>query len=128
MIRGQVIENADGELEPWLTVSVEYANEGLRQCDVIVDTGFTGWLMLPEAVIRELGLVKIGSLPATVASGEMEHFAYYRTRIVWHGRFHWVEVLESVDQPLLGMELLRDNWITMGAWDGGDVVIDEALP
>ncbi len=127
MIRGQVVENADGELEPWLIVSVEYANEGLRQCDVIVDTGFTGWLMLPEAVIRELGLVKIGSLPATVASGEMEHFAYYRTRIVWHGRFHWVEVLESVDQPLLGMELLRDNWITMGAW-GGDVLIDEARP
>lgn len=89
---------------------------------------FTGWLMLPEAVIRELGLVKIGSLPATVASGEMEHFAYYRTRIVWHGRFHWVEVLESVDQPLLGMELLRDNWITMGAWDGGDVLIDETRP
>lgn len=63
VIRGQVVESADGELEPWLTVSVEYANEGLRQCDVIVATGFTGWLTLPEPVIRELGLVKIGAYP-----------------------------------------------------------------
>ena len=82
MIRGQVVETADGELEPWLTVSVEYASGGLLRCDVIVDTGFTGWLTLPEPVIRELGLVKIGSLPATMASGGMEHFAYYETRIM----------------------------------------------
>ena len=128
MIRGQVVESADGELEPWLTVSVEYANEGLRQCDVIVDTGFTGWLTLPEALIRDLGLVKIGSRPATLASGEVEEFDYYETRIVWHDQLRWVLVLQSIDQPLLGMELLRDNWITMGAWDGGAVIIEEARP
>ena len=128
MIRGQVVENADGELEPRLTISVEYASGGLLRCDVIVDTGFTGWLTLPEPVIRELGLVKIGSLPTTLASGEAEEFDYYETRIMWHGRFHWVEVLQSIDQPLLGMELLRDNWITMGAWNGGDVIIEEARP
>ena len=127
MIRGRVAEGEDGELEPWLTVSVEYANEGLLPCDVIVDTGFTGWLTLPESVIRELGLLKIGSRPVTVASGEVEDFDYYETRIVWHGQPRWALVLQSIDQPLLGMELLRDNWITMGAWEGGDVIIEEAL-
>lgn len=126
MIRGRVAESADGELEPWLTVSVEYANEGLLQCDVIVDTGFTGWLTLPEPVIRELGLLKIGSRTATLASGEVGGFDYYETRIVWHDQLQWVLVLQSIDQPLLGMELLRDNWITIGAWDGGAVIIEEA--
>ena len=100
---------------------------GVR-CDVILDTGFTGWLTLPEPIIRELGLVKIGSRPATLASGEVEEFDYYETRIVWHDQLRWVLVLRSIDQPLLGMELLRDNWITMGAWDGGDVLIDETRP
>lgn len=128
MIRGRVAESADGELEPWLTVSVEYANEGLLRCDVIVDTGFTGWLTLPEPVIRELGLLKIGSRTATLASGEVEEFDYYETRIVWHDQLQWVLVLQSIDQPLLGMELLRDNWITIGAWGGGAVVVEEARP
>ena len=52
VIRGRVAENVDGELEPCLTVSVEYASGGLLRCDVIVDTGFTGWLTLPEPAIR----------------------------------------------------------------------------
>lgn len=95
------------------------------QCDVILDTGFTGWLTLPEQVIRELGLSKIGSRFATLASGEVEQFDYYVTRMVWHGGLQWIEVLQSIDQSLLGMELLRDNWITMLARDGGDVIIQE---
>ena len=105
---------------------MEYTNEGLLQCDVIVDTGFTGWLTLPEPVIRKLGLLKIGSRTATLASGVVEEFDYYETRIVWHDQLQWVLVLQSIDQPLLGMELLRDNWITIGAWDGGAVIIEEA--
>lgn len=63
-----------------------------------------------------------------MASGEVEEFDYYETRIVWHDQLRWVLVLQSIDQPLLGMELLRDNWITMGAWDGGAVIIEEARP
>ena len=100
----------------------------MLRCDAIVATGFTGWLTLPEPVIRELGLLKIGSRPATLASGEVAEFDYYETRIVWHDQLRWVLALQSIDQPLLGMELLRDNWITMGAWDGGGVVSREADP
>ena len=122
------MQTADGDLEAWLSVSVEYANEGLRRCDVIVDTGFTGWLMLPEPLIRELGLMKMGSRPATMASGEVEELDYYFTRMMWHERPVWVAVFQSIDQPLLGMELLRGNWITMAAWDGGDLIIEEAQP
>lgn len=128
MIRGRVAENADSELEPWFTVSVEYANEGLLRCDAIVDTGFTEWLTLPEPVIRKLGLLKIGSRIATLASGEVEEFDHYETRIVWHDQHPWELVFQSMDQPLLGMELLRHNWLTMGAWDGGPVIIDETRP
>ena len=128
MIRGQVSENADGELELWLTVDVARADRGWRQCDVIVDTGFSGWLTLPQSIIRELGLLQMGHHPATVASGNVEWFDYYETSIMWHGQPRWVGVFQSIDQPLLGMELLRGNWITMGAWHGGDVIIEEAQP
>lgn len=104
---------------------VEYANEGFRQCEVIVDTGFTGWLTLPEAVSRELGLVSAGQQQFTLATGAVEQSDYYETRVAWRGELRWVEVFPSMDQSLLGMELLRDSWIGMGAWDGGDVIIEQ---
>ena len=127
MIRGKVVENADGLLQPWLTVSVEYANEGLRLCDVIVDTGFTDFLVLPEDVIKELGLVSEGRRLGTLASGETHEFSYYLTRALWHGEMRWVEVIGSTDQSLLGMELLRDSRIGVESWDGGEVIVLEPM-
>ncbi len=40
--------SSDGGLEAWVTLSVMGVDGELQQCDVIVDTGFTGWLALPE--------------------------------------------------------------------------------
>ena len=86
MIRGRVEENADGRLEGWLTIPVERerASDGLRQCEVVIDTGFTDWLMLPEAVIAELGLVSQGKVSVTLATGEESQVDYYLTRALWH--------------------------------------------
>ena len=94
MIRGRVEENADGRLEGWITIPVERerASEGLRQCEVVIDTGFTDWLMLPEAVIAELGLVSQGKVSVTLATGEESQVDYYLTRALWHGELGWVEI------------------------------------
>lgn len=126
MIRGTVARNSDGGLEAWITVSVMDADSEPQRCEVIVDTGFTGWLTLPEADIRRLGLVKAGSQYSIIASGNEEEFDYYRTSVLWHGRLHEIEVFQSIDQPLLGMELLEGSRVSVDAWDGGDVVIQEA--
>lgn len=125
MIKGKVERNAGGGLEPWLIISVEDANGELHQIDVIVDTGFTGCLTLPEAVISRLGLVRQGEQQATVASGEVESFDYYAARVLWHGQFRRVEVFESIDQSLLGTELLEGSRLTVDAWEGGDVIVEE---
>ena len=128
MIRGAVTRNSDGGLEAWVIVSVVDAYGELQQCEVIVDTGFTGWLTLPEADIRRLGLVRAGSRYSIIASGNEEEFDYYRTFASWHNHFRAVEVFQSIDQPLLGMELLEGSQITVEAWDGGTVIIDETRP
>lgn len=128
MIAGRVMRNPDGGLEAWVTLPVMDAYGEPQQFEVIVDTGFTGWLTLPESDIRRLGLVSAGHRYSITASGNAERFEFYRTSALWHGRPCAIEVFQSIDQPLLGMELLRDNWITMGAWDGGAVIIEEARP
>ena len=109
-----------------MALSVMGVDGELQQCDVIVDTGFTGWLTLPEADIRRLGLVGGGYRDSVTASGNMERFDYYETWVLWHGRLHEIEVFQSMDQPLLGMELLEGSRVAVDAWDDGDVIIQEA--
>ena len=125
MIRGRVERNAGGGPEPWITVSVEDANGEFHQIDVIVDTAFTGSLTLPEALINRLALVNLGDRLATLARGEAERFDYYAARIRWHEQFRRVEVFQSIDQFLLGTELLEGCRVIVDAWRGGDVIIEE---
>lgn len=125
MISGKVESDEHGGLEPWVTVPVEDTNGEFQQCEVILDTGFTGHLTLPETVIEALGLVSEGQRTVTVASGREETLEYYTAWVSWHGRLCEVGVFQSIDQPLLGMELLYGSRITVGVWEGGEVVIEE---
>ena len=128
MIRGEVIRNSDGGLEAWVTVPVMDADGELQHHDVIVDTGFTGWLTLPEADIRRLGLVRAGYRDSITASGNAEEFDYYETWVSWHGQLHEIEVFQSIDQPLLGMGLLEGSLVTVDAREGSAVIIEETQP
>ena len=123
MITGQVKQAANGGLEPWLTLSIEYANEGVAECEVMLDTGFTGWLALPEGLVRQLGLARAGRPRVTLATGEIREVDYYVGRVFWDGAFRQVGIFQTVDQSLLGMQLLKDNRITIEAWAGGSVII-----
>ena len=128
MISGRVERNELGGLEPRLAVSVMDADGELQQFEVVLDTGFTGCLMLPEADINRLGLISEGQHRGILASGNAEEFEYYETWMLWHARLHEIEVFQSIDQPLLGMELLEGSRVAVAAWDGGDVIIEEVRP
>ena len=128
MISGRVERNELGGLEPRLAVSVMDAGGELQQFEVVLDTGFTGWLMLPEVEVARLGLANRGERQGILASGNAEGFAYYRTSVLWHGQLRTIEVFQSIDQPLLGMELLEGNRVSVDAWDGGNVIIEEVRP
>lgn len=123
MTRGRVVQTPSGGLQPWLTVSVERPSRELRQCDFILDTGFTGSLVLPESVIEELGLVRIGSETVVLGNGEEHSFDYYMARIMWQGQLRRTDIYRSRSQSLLGMELLEGCHIAVDAWDGGAVTV-----
>ena len=123
MIRGRVERNREGGLEAWISVAVRGPDGEFRQRDVILDTGFTGCLMLPEDDVRDLGLISSGSRQGIMASGKEENFAFYGAWVMWNGDAHEVGVLQSIDQPLLGMELLEGTQIAVDAWEGGIVSV-----
>ena len=128
MMPGRVRHNEGSRLEAWLTVAVADAGGELRQSEVMIDTGFTGWIALPGTVIETLGLTKRAGVPVTLATGEVRELDTYFARVFWLGALRPAIVFETEDQHLLGMQLLRGNVITIQAWDGGDVIIEEAAP
>ena len=128
MIRGKVIQREDLQLDPWVEIFIEDGKGELRSCRVIVDTGFTGWLTLTPDLIQSLGLPKLRNQGAALASGSVEELPYYGGRVLWRGRLIPVGIYQTNHKPLLGMKLLEGSRLTVDAWDGGEVTIQEAAP
>ncbi|MDE2823047.1 MAG: clan AA aspartic protease [Chloroflexota bacterium] len=99
-----------------------------RSQEVVLDTGFTGYLTLPSESIRELGLPSVGQRTFELANGELFDFQVYIGSVSWHGRQSDVLVLQSDSVPLLGMTLLWGSRVCMDALNEGEVTIEELSP
>lgn len=77
--------------------------------EVIVDTGFTGQLMLPQAIIDDLALEQIGVSDYLMASGEGRVTNVYKTKLDFLNKQKEVIVLSTdADFSLAGMEFFHD--------------------
>ena len=93
-----------------------------------MDTGFTGYLTLPQESIRQLGLRSVGQRTFELANGDLFDFQVYLGSVSWHDHANDVLVLESDIVPLLGMTLLWGSRVTVDASTGGEVAIEELPP
>ena len=66
-----------------VTVMTPSRNQETR-VDAIVDTGFTGFLTLPQAVADSLSLPLLGSAPVILADGSTTVEDVCFARILWH--------------------------------------------
>lgn len=87
---------------------IELAIEG-RKIGALLDTGFNGHVMLPRAVIEELGLDQIGISDYLTASGDTKLTKVYVAKIALFDEKVDVPVLSTdADFSLAGMELFHD--------------------
>jgi predicted aspartyl protease len=93
----------------------------------VIDTGFSGDLTLPTAVIMSLGLVWLGREPGILADGSTDLFDVYSAVALWDGQPRSVEVEAANTQPLVGMNLLHRHSLRLEVVNGGAVEIN-ALP
>ena len=121
-IRGSV----NRDLELVVSVELADANGELHSLPVIVDTGFSGELALPSAIIQSLGLPLNDAVTLILASGQRMSTESYDGRIDWHGRRRDIGVLATREESLLGMLLLRGSKLTATANPGGAVIIEDA--
>ena len=129
LISGRVVALGRDAERPYLSARIPVEIDGqdrvYRRVEVDIDTGFTGWLTLPESIIRELGVASYGRRPTFLANNEVRRLPLYRVLVEWHGVIRSVQVLQAEGRPLIGMSLLADCRLAVEAWEGGAVVIEE---
>ena len=113
---------ADGR-EALIPLTLLGPGESRARIEAVVDTGFTGHLALPSALVGELGLPLRGVRDSFLADGSLVSLDAYRVGVEWDDRVRVVPALSAEGGPLVGMSLLRGSEIRIEAVDGGEVVI-----
>ena len=124
MIRGKV----SSDQQALVTVDIMDGEGCFQPLEVVLDTGFTGYLTLPSESIQELGLPSVGRRTFELANGELFEFEAYLAAVSWHGSLSDALVLKSDSAPLLGMTLLWGSRVTVDAQTDGEVTIEELEP
>jgi clan AA aspartic protease len=91
--------------------------------DSTVDTGFTNDLTLPREMIAELNLAYNSTENSWMADGREITFATYHAIVEWDGSKRNVIVHETVDDILIGMDLLHGYELKMQVRHNGRVTI-----
>ncbi len=110
--------------EATLTVVVGNSNRQLQAIDTVIDTGFSGFLSLPSAIIATLDLPWSASDIVTLGDGSETLFDLCTATVIWDGQYQEIYVAESETEPLLGMALLYGYRLQVDTIEGGTVKIE----
>lgn len=87
MMQGYVNQN----YEPTLSLVVSNGTK-LKAIDTVIDTGYTGFLSLPMAIITELSLPWSYRDRATLGDGSETIFDIYEAMVIWDGQYREIEI------------------------------------
>lgn len=121
-MRGRVTD--DGR-EPVLPVDLLSLTGVSTRIEAVVDSGFTGRLSLPLAMVEAFGLPLVGSAESVLADGSVVREDVCAARVLWHGRELPVRALVSGTTPLIGMALLSGSELRIRAEGDGEIVVEE---
>ena len=118
MINGHVVAH-----RVLVDVPLQTPNQPEVEVAFVIDTGFTGFLTLPPAMVAALNLPFLRRISANLADGSTIFLSVYLITIVWDETPRDVEILATGRQPLLGTLLLDSYQLTAAFEDGGMVTI-----
>ena len=103
-----------------VVVGNQQKKQGIR---AVIDTGFTGSLMLPSNLIADLELTWFTQQEGFLGDGSRRTFDVYRGTVIWDGQLRVIEINASDTTPLVGMALLEGFELRLQAYEGGSVAI-----
>src|SRR5947208_1841723 len=97
-----MVGSVNARLEVVLQLQIEDSAGHLHVIDVVVDTGFTGELTLPNAQIWTLGLPWQGEVDMQLADGTRQTYDVYDAILMWDDNPVQIGVQAVETNPLLG--------------------------
>ena len=95
-----------------------------REISALVDTGFEGFLSLPQSVAEELSFPYIDDEPMTMADGRVERIDRHWAVVLWDGEPRAVQAHVVDSEPaLIGVRLLSGYNLNADFVEGGQVTI-----
>jgi clan AA aspartic protease len=91
--------------------------------DALLDTGFTGYLTLPIAILDRLNLAPYRRELGTLGDGSQCAFDVYRGFIIWDGTLQQIDINASESTPLVGMAMLYGDRVQFDEIEGGTAII-----
>ena len=98
-------------------------NHQRQAIKAVIDTGYTGFLTLPSAIITTLGLTWYMQEEGILGDGSLCMFNVFETTVIWDGQIKSIEINESETDPLVGMGLLEGYELNIQGFAGGLVTI-----
>ncbi len=120
MIEGMV----NAAYEPIVRLAVQGPSGQSREIEVVVDTGFNGYMTLPPGLVADLGLPLAGTGSGVLADGSVVRFDVHYVAVLWDGHQRYIRVDVAGATPLLGMALLHCRNLNIDVEDRGRVAIE----
>ena len=98
-------------------------NHQRQAIKAVIDTGYTGFLTLPSAIITTLGLTWYMQEEGILGDGSLCMFNVFEATVIWDGQIKSIEINESETDPLVGMGLLEGYELNIQGFAGGLVTI-----
>jgi len=119
MISGLVTEG----LEAIVRVRLRGPGGAEQDIDAVVDTGFTGDLVVSLSTAEALGLPLLDQEEITLADDSIVPVSRYEGKVLWDGQERSILVHCLEGDPLLGMSLMRAHPLTVQVAASGQVTI-----
>ena len=109
--------------EAVVSLSLQGAEGRTQEIEAVVDTGYTGFLTLPSALVDELLLPFAYVGRAFLANDDEVEFDVHNVTVLWDGQPIQVRAAATGSTSLVGMMLLDGHNLNIQVRDGGRVVI-----
>jgi clan AA aspartic protease len=118
-----IVAAVNARYEIQVEVPLLAADGRVHVVQALIDTGFSGNLALPPAIVADLGFPFRSDERLVLANGQVDLFKVHVATLQWDGRLRRMAAQVIDSTPLVGMNLLIGYELSAHILVGGRVMI-----